>query len=99
LGAFPGTIHGFGLMFFAFKLLPSDKEVPSTGTYCQSLSKKKAMGSSRHLAEAEADWACTMSLPSSLEEAMVFLFFLFLCQLIAAFDLLCHILASRRRRS
>jgi hypothetical protein len=63
-------------MLFTFKLLSSDKEVPFTGAYCQLLSKEKSKGSSRPLAEAEADWAYTMSLPLLLEEAMVFLFFL-----------------------
>ncbi len=63
-------------MFFTFKLLPSDEDVPSTGMYRQSLSEEKTKGSSRPLAEAKADWAYAMSLPSLLEEAMVFLFFL-----------------------
>ncbi len=44
--------------------------------YHQSLSKKKAKGSSRPLAEAEVDWVYAMSLPPSSEEAMVFIFFL-----------------------
>jgi hypothetical protein len=76
LGAFPGRIHGFGLTFFTLKLLPSDKEVPSTGAYRQSLSEEKAKGSLRPLAEAKADWVYAMSLLLSSEEAMVFLFFL-----------------------
>ena len=63
-------------MFFTFKLLPSDEEVPSTGEYCQLLSKEKAKGSSRPLAKAKADWVYAMSLLSLSEEAIVFLFFL-----------------------
>ncbi len=76
LGAFPGMTHSFGLVFFIFKLLPSDEEVPSTGTYRQSLSKEKAKGSSRPLAKAKTDWVYTMYLPLSEEGAMVFLLFL-----------------------
>jgi hypothetical protein len=76
LGAFTGTTHSFGLMFFTFKLLPSDKEVPTTGAFHQLLSKEKAKVSLRPLAEAEADWAFAMFLLSLLEEAMVFLFLL-----------------------
>jgi hypothetical protein len=65
-------------MVFKFKLLPNDKEVPSTGVYCQSESKEKAKSLSRPLAKAKADWAYAMSLPYllELEAAMVFLFFL-----------------------
>jgi hypothetical protein len=77
LGAFPGTIHGFGLMLFTFKLLPNDKKLPTTGTYHQLESKEKAKGSLRPLAEAKVDWAYAIFLPTSSEEAtMVFLFFL-----------------------
>jgi hypothetical protein len=75
LVAFPGTIDGSGLMSFTFKLLLND-EVPSAGAYCQLLSEAKAKGSSRPLTKAKTDWAYAMSLPSLLEEAMVFLLFL-----------------------
>jgi hypothetical protein len=74
-GAFPGTIDGSGLMSFTFKLLPND-EVPSTGMYHQPLSKKKAKGSLRPLAEAKIDWVYAMSLLLVSEEVMVFLLFL-----------------------
>ncbi len=54
LGAFPGMIDGSCLTYFPLKLLPND-EVPSTGAYCQWLSKEKAKGSLRPLAKAKKD--------------------------------------------
>ncbi len=70
LGAFPGTIAGSGLMSFTFKLLPTKE--PSTGTYRQLLSKEKAKGLLRPLAEAAKGWTYAMSLPLLLEGEVAF---------------------------
>ncbi len=85
LGVLPGTIlctsvetDGTGLMIFTFKLLPKNKEAPSTGVHHHSVLDKKAKGSLRPLAKAKVDWVYDMSLLLllELEAAMVSLFFL-----------------------
>jgi hypothetical protein len=96
VGAIPGATHGFGLMVFIFKLLPSDEEVLSSGVYRQLLCQRESEGLFEAFGQGQG----------RLGVRHVFVIViggsngcpLILGRLVVTFDLLCHSLAQRRRR-